>query len=147
MAKSERQEKIKFARELYKKGITVPAEIQRTVKEKYGGGIAFIDLKKVFPAKKGGKKKTSKRDGTKKAGKKTVGRKTAGRPRKKGGRRGRPVGDQWILLVGDETELHGAVRHLQNRVAELISEGIAQESIAIYEKTSMEMTIRTDITI
>jgi hypothetical protein len=131
-----REDRIAYGKKLYEKGVRSIAEMQKAVKAKHGKGIAFRDLTSVFPQKPGGKKKTR------------------GRPPKRGakktGRRGRPraaAASQWLLVTGDEVELHSSIRPLQGRVAELLSEGFSQDDISIYEKTSMDMTIRTTVTL
>jgi len=153
MAKGTRAEKIKFAKEQVKKGVTAPGKLQKIVKEKFGSGLNFSDLGVVYPKKLGAKKKAAgKKTGKKRGrpkGSKNKARKP-GRPPKKGGRRGRKPGsssDQWLLLAGDQAEMYGGMRQLQNRAAELLSEGYTQNDIAIYEKTSMTLTVKTDITL
>jgi len=148
MATATRTEKIKFAKEQYKKGVTAPARLQQLIKKKFGTGMNFRDMGKVFPQKPGAKKKAAKKRG-RPAGSST-GRGKAGRPRKKGGRRGRPVGyssNRWLLLSGDEVELFGSMMKLKSRVADLIGEGIPQADIAVFEKTSMKMTIKTSVSL
>jgi hypothetical protein len=146
----DRKDRIAYGKQLHGKGVRSIAELQKAVKAKFGKGIAFRDLTSVFPQKPGGKKKTRGRP-PKPGGKK----KTRGRPptrgAKKTGRRGRPRGataaGQWLLVAGDEVERHGGIRNLQSRVAELLAEGYTQDDISIYEKTSMDMTIRTTVTL
>ena len=151
MPEATRQDRIKFAKEQIKKGVTAPKEIQQLVKKKFGTGLAFIDLGVVFPKKPGAKKKAAK----KKAGKKKTGKRgrpkgSKNKPRKRGrpaGRRGRPAGEQWLLMVGNEGEAFRSSKKLQNRVADLLGEGYTQDDISIYEKTSMKMTVKTSITL
>ena len=136
MPEASRSDRIKFAKELVKKGETTPRKLQQLVKKKFGTGLAFKDLGKVFPKKPGAKKKGKKRG--RPAGKKR------GRP---AGRRGRPTGDQWFMLVGNEGEVFGSSKKLQDRVAALLGEGYTQDDISIYEKTSMKMTVKTTVTL
>lgn len=152
MATGTRAEKIKFAKEQVKKGVTAPRDLQKIVKEKYGSGLNFSDLGVIYPKKPGAKKKTAgKKTGKKRGrpkGSKNKARKPGG-PGKKAGRRGRKPGyssEQWLLLAGEQAELYGSLRQLQNRAAELLSEGHTQNDIAIYEKTSLTMTVKTAIT-
>ena len=143
-----REDRIAYGKKLYDKGVRTIPEIQKAVKAKHGKGIAFRDLTSVFPQKPG-KKKTRGRPPKTDAEKKTRGRPPK-RGAKKTGRRGRPRGttaSQWLLVAGDEVELHGSIRPLQGRVAELLAEGYTQDDITVYEKTSMEMTIRTTVTL
>ena len=148
MAEATRQDRIKFAKEQIKKGITAPKQLQQEVKKKFGTGLAFIDLGAVFPKKPGAKKK--------KAGKKTAAKKKTGkRGRPKGSknksrgraRGGRPTGDQWFLMVGNEGEVYGSSKQLQNRVADLMGEGYTQKDISIYEKVTMKMTVKMSVTL
>jgi hypothetical protein len=130
------QDKVKYAMELYKNGVTAPAKIQQALKKKFGSGMNFRDLGKVFPKKSGAKKKTKRRD--------------PGRPKKNARRRGRPVGsssDQWLLLAGEEAEVFGSRRKLQERVAALLGEGTSPRDLAVYEKTSLKLTVKTSITL
>ena len=148
MPTASRSDRIKYAKELVKKGETAPKKLQKLVKEKFGTGLAFIDLGAVFPKKPGAKKKKAAK---KKAAKKKTGKR--GRPmgskNKLRGRagRGRPTGDQWFLMVGNEGEVYGSSKQLQNRVADLLGEGYTQDDISIYEKTSMKMTVKTTVTL
>ena len=131
-----REDRIAYAKKLHEKGIHATAELQKAVKAKFGQGIAFMDLPRVFPQKPGGKKKTRGRPA------KGGAKKTARR-----GRRRATAPSQWLLVAGDDVELCGGVRQLQGRVAELLGEGFSQDDISVYEKTSMEMTIRTTVTL
>ena len=151
MAEATRADRIKFAKEQVKKGVTAPKELQQIVKKKFGTGLAFVDLGVVFPKKPGAKKKAGK----KKAGKKKTGKRgrpmgSKNKPKGRGrpaGRRGRPAGEQWLLMVANEGEVFGSSKKLQNRVADLLGEGYTQDDIAIYEKVTMKMTVKTSITI
>ena len=151
MAEATRQDRINFAKEQIKKGVTAPKQLQQEVKKKFGTGLAFIDLGAVFPKKPGAKKKAGK----KKAAKKKTGRRgrpkgSKNKPKGRGrpaGRRGRPTSVGWFLMVGNEGEVYGSSKQLQNRVADLLSEGYTQDDISIYEKTTMEMTVKTSITL
>lgn len=134
---AERKAKIAYAKQQYKSGIHVPAELQAAVKKKFGSGLAFIDLGTVFPASSKKKKGAAKRG--------------PGRPPKAGGRkRGRPAGsarDSLLLLAGDEVELFSGRRQLEARVAELIADGVATGDLAVYQKTPMRLTVKNTISI
>ena len=95
----------------------------------------FRDLGKINPS---GRKKKAKKRGP-------------GRPpTRKPGRPGRPKGwssNQWLLLVDGEAEVFGGKRALESRVAKLIAEGCAAKDMAVYEKSSMRMTLRTSVTL
>jgi len=137
MAKTSQREKIAYAKQLHKAGTTRMADIQKGVKKKFGSGLSFRDLGKVFPKKRGAKKNAQRRG--------------PGRPAKAmGNRGGRPTGwssDQWLLVAGDEAEAFGSKTRLQNRVANLVGEGVSPGEIAIYEKTSMKLAVKTTVTL
>jgi hypothetical protein len=141
----DREEKIAYTKKLLAEGTSRVPEIQKAVKAKFGTGISFRDLGSVFPKKPGAKKKAAKRG--------------PGRPRKKAGRKpgpkpgrrpGRPKGwssDQYLLMVGEVCEVFGGKRALESRVAELIAEGHAADDLAVYEKSSMQLTLKTTVTL
>ena len=147
MAEATRKDRIKFAKEQVKKGVTAPKQLQQLVKKKFGTGLAFMDLGAVFPKKPGAKKKAGKKKTGKRGRPKGSKNKPKGRRGRPAGRRGRPTGDGWFLMVGDEGEVYGSNRQLQNRVADLLAEGYTQDDISIYEKTSMKLTVKTSITL
>jgi len=148
MAKTSQREKIAYAKTLHKAGTTRVADIQKGVKEKFGTGLNFRDLGKVFPKKRGAKKKAKKR-GPGRPPKAATPRRRPGRP-KSSARRGRPAGwssDQWLLMAGNEGETIGSKTKLQTRVAQLMGEGMAPSEITVYEKTSMKLAVKTTITL
>jgi hypothetical protein len=144
MPTATRREKMKFAREQYKKGVTAPAKLQSMLKKKFGSGMSFMDLGSIFPKKPGAKKKKAAKKAAKKRGR------PASRPRKKTGRRGRPAGatrDQWLVAYGDEGETVDSKTQVQAKVSALISEGVSVEDITVYQKTSLKLTVKTAITL
>ena len=52
-----------------------------------------------------------------------------------------------MLVVGDIAEAFGSKRKLESRVAELVGQGVPIEDVAVYEKTRIRMTIKTQITL
>jgi hypothetical protein len=147
--KSESQAKLAFAKTQYAKGVTAPARLQKLVKAKFGSGMNFRDLGKVFPKKKKAKKEAGRaaRRGPGRPPRRTAARRGPGRPPSRAGRPGRPVGDEMMLVVGDVAETFGSKRKLESRVAELVGQGVPTEDIAVYEKARVQMTIKTQITV
>ena len=134
-------QKLAYAKELHKKGITAPAKIQQAVKKKFGTGMNFRDLGKINPSARKKKKK-----------KKPVAKRGPGRPPKAGkpGKPGRPKGwssGQWLLLIDGAAEVYGGKRALEGRVAELVAQGHAASALAVYEKATMKMTLKTSVTL
>jgi hypothetical protein len=149
-SKSESQAKLAFAKTQYAKGVKAPAKLQQLVKAKFGSGMNFRDLGKVFPrSKKKAKKKAGRaaRRGPGRPPSRAGARRGPGRPPKRAGSPGRPVGDEMMLVVGDVAEPFGSKRKLESRVAELVSQGVPTENIAVYEKARVRMTIKTQITV
>jgi len=147
--KSESQAKLAFAKAQYAKGVTAPAKLQKMVKAKFGTGMNFRDLGKVFPKKKKKAKKTGRaaRRGPGRPPRRTGARRGPGRPPKRAGRPGRPVGNEMMLVVGDVAEAFGSKRKLESRVAELVGQGVPTEDITVYEKARVQMKITTQITV
>lgn len=142
-----RAQKIKFAKDAYKKGTKTVAGLQKVVKAKFGTGISFRDIGQVFPASS--RKASAARKA--KAASKKRGRKP-GRPKgsrnKTTARRGRPPAsarDSLLLMAGDEVEVFSSSRSLETRVAELLAEGYAPNDLSVYEKTNLKVSITHQI--
>lgn len=131
-------EKLAFAKEHYKKGVEAPSDLQKLVRDKFGSGLRFIDMAKVYPASK---RKASAARRQKSA--------TASKPATNGrAKRGRPSAaqrDSIALMVGDEVELFSSRRQLEGRVAELIADGESTDDLAVYERTNMRLTVKNTI--
>lgn len=149
-------QKLAYAKELHKKGITAPAKIQQAVKKKFGTGMNFRDLGKINPSgRKKKKKKPVAKRGPGRPPKAVLGRPPKagpGRPPKaaKPGKPGRPKGwssGQWLLLIDGDAEIYGGKRALEGRVAELVAQGHAASALAVYEKATMKMTLKTSVTL
>jgi hypothetical protein len=150
------KEKIIFAKELRASGTTRVADIQKAVKKKFGTGMDFRDIGKVFPKKRGLKKKAKKK--TAKMARKRGKKKAARAPRRKTGlgrrgrgrgpdrppmkRMGRPPANEWILMAGNEGEQFTSRRALESRVAELVANGTSPGNLAVYERKPMRMTVK-----
>lgn len=145
--KSESQAKLAFAKTQYSKGVTAPAKLQQMVKAKFGTGMNFRDLGKIFPKRKKKAGKKAARRGPGRPPSRRGARRGPGRPPRRAGRPGRPVGDEMMLVVGDVAEAFGSKRGLESRVAELIGQGVPTEDITVYEKSRVRMTIKTQITV
>jgi len=50
-------------------------------------------------------------------------------------------------MAGDEGETFGSKTKLQNRIAKLVGQGVSPGDVAVYEKTSMTMTVKTAVTL
>ncbi len=142
-----RAQKIKFAKDAYKKGTKTVAGLQKVVKAKFGTGISFRDIGQVFPAS------SRKASAARKAKAASKSRRKPGRPKGSrnkttGARRGRPPAsarDSLLLMAGDDVEVFSSSRSLEARVAELLAEGYAPGDLSVYEKTKLKVSITHQI--
>lgn len=141
-AQESRKEKLAYAKEMLAAGTRRVADIQKAVKAKFGAGMDFRDIGKIYPKKRGAARKAPKR------GQRAAAKAAAHKPAAAHGGRVKGVAaDQWVLFVGNEGEVFGSRRRLADRIGALVRQGASPDTLAIYEKTSMTVPVKMTLSL